>query len=150
MKKMILIAGACALMTTPSFAMTDADCKVEWSKADTDKDGTLSGTEATRYVTAMRAAGKTIPDDGKVTDAMFMENCKAGTFSVATNAEAGAPFAGANSFTETQAKGRAEAAGLTGITNLKKDADGIWRGSAKRADADVSVAIDFKGNVVIK
>jgi len=41
-----------------------------------------------------------------------------------------APVAGANSFTEGQAKSRIEGAGFTQVTGLKKDDNGIWRGSA--------------------
>lgn len=149
MKRMAFIVSSCMLIVTPSVAMTDAECKAEWSKSDTDKDGTLTESEGGRYFAAIRVAGKTIPADGKVTEAMFVEQCKAGAFEKAA-AETGAPFAGANSFTEGQAKDRAAATGLTGVTNLKKDADGIWRGTAKRAGSDVSVAIDFKGNVVAK
>jgi hypothetical protein len=42
----------------------------------------------------------------------------------------GAPVAGANSFTEGQAKSRIEARGFTNVTGLKKDSDGVWRGTA--------------------
>jgi len=34
------------------------------------------------------------------------------------------------------------------VGNLKKDGDGIWRGSAMQDGKAVQVAIDFKGNVV--
>lgn len=149
MKRTLLIIGALALVTTPSFAMSDTECTAEWTKADINKDGSLSGAEADRYLAAMRVSDKTPPNDGRLTDAIFMENCKAGMFSAA-KVEAGAPLTGANSFTEGQAKDRATAAGLTGVSALKKDDNGIWRGQAKRGDADVSVAVDFKGNVVAK
>ncbi|TCZ65518.1 hypothetical protein [Roseicella aquatilis] len=59
-----------------------------------------------------------------------------------------APAAGANSFTEGQAKSRIEAAGFTNITDLKKDDQGVWRGQAQRGGQQVSVALDFQGNVV--
>lgn len=55
--------------------------------------------------------------------------------------------AGANSFTEAQARGRLEEAGLTGVTDLKKDEQGIWRGRATRNGAAVVVGVDFRGNV---
>ena len=42
----------------------------------------------------------------------------------------GAPVAGANSFTEGQAKSRIEARGFTNVAGLKKDSDGVWRGTA--------------------
>ena len=60
----------------------------------------------------------------------------------------GAPLKGANSFTEGQAKDRAVASGLTSVADLKKDGDGIWRGSAMQDGKTVQIAVDFKGNVV--
>ena len=62
--------------------------------------------------------------------------------------EAGAPFPGANSYTEAQARGHIEKVGLTAVTGLKKDSDGIWRATAMKAGKSVNVALDFKGNVV--
>ena len=54
---------------------------------------------------------------------------------------------GANSFTEGQAKSRLEAAGLSDVTNLKKDDDGIWRAEAKRSGKSVKAGLDYKGNI---
>ena len=59
----------------------------------------------------------------------------------------GAPVAGANSFTEGQAKARIEENGFTGVTNLSKDAQGVWRGKATKGGSSVDVSIDFQGNV---
>ena len=61
-----------------------------------------------------------------------------------------APLAGANSFTENQAKERIEKAGLTQVTNLKKDDNGIWRGTAMLDGKQTNVALDYRGNVVAK
>ena len=58
-----------------------------------------------------------------------------------------APAAGANSFTEAQAKNRIEAAGFTGVDQLQKDDQGIWRGRAQRNGQQVSVSLDYQGNV---
>jgi hypothetical protein len=60
----------------------------------------------------------------------------------------GAPVAGANSFTEGQAKSRIEAHGFTNVGGLKKDNDGVWRGTATQAGKSVRVSVDFQGNVV--
>src|ERR1700726_1203553 len=60
----------------------------------------------------------------------------------------GAPAAGANSFTETQAKSRIEGAGYSNVSGLAKDKDGIWRGKASKGSATVNVALDYQGNVV--
>ena len=62
--------------------------------------------------------------------------------------EQAAPMAGANSFTENQAKDRIEKAGFTEVTGLRKDDQGIWRANAKQGDKQVNVSLDFRGNVV--
>ena len=62
----------------------------------------------------------------------------------------GAPAAGANSFTEGQAKSRIEAAGFSNVSGLMKDKDGIWRGTASKGGTTTNVALDFQGNVVTK
>jgi hypothetical protein len=58
------------------------------------------------------------------------------------------PAAGANSFTEGQARSRIEAAGFTGVQDLKKDEAGVWRGRAMRGGQTAEVGLDFQGNVV--
>src|ERR1700674_1077241 len=60
----------------------------------------------------------------------------------------GAPAAGANSFTEAQAKFRIEGAGYSNVSGLIKAKDGIWRGKASKGGATVDVALDYQGNVV--
>ena len=62
----------------------------------------------------------------------------------------GAPVAGANSFTEGQAKSRIEARGYTNVGNLQKDDSGVWRGKAMKGGKSVDVSLDFQGNVVAK
>src|SRR4051794_18193206 len=61
---------------------------------------------------------------------------------------ANSPAAGANSFTEGQARSRIEAAGFTNVQDLQKDDQGIWRGKAQKGGQQTSVALDFQGNVV--
>ena len=58
------------------------------------------------------------------------------------------PIEGANSFTEGQAKDRIAKAGFTDVQNLKQDDKGIWRGQAHKGGQQVSVALDYRGNVV--
>jgi hypothetical protein len=55
---------------------------------------------------------------------------------------------GANSFTEAQARSRIEAAGFSGVADLQKDDQGVWRGRAQRNGQQVGVALDYQGNVV--
>ena len=62
----------------------------------------------------------------------------------------GAPAAGANSFTEGQAKSHIEGAGYSNVSGLVKDKDGIWRGKASKGGATVDVGLDYQGTVVSK
>jgi hypothetical protein len=59
-----------------------------------------------------------------------------------------APVAGANSFTEGQARSRIEDKGFTNVTDLKKDDKGVWRASAQKDGKTVTVALDYQGNIV--
>jgi hypothetical protein len=56
--------------------------------------------------------------------------------------------AGANSFTEGQAKSRIEEKGFKNVSDLKKDDAGVWRGKADQNGKTVPVSVDFQGNVV--
>jgi hypothetical protein len=58
-----------------------------------------------------------------------------------------APVAGANSFTEAQAKTRLEEAGYADVMDLKLDDQGVWRAMAKKDGASTAVSLDFQGNV---
>lgn len=58
------------------------------------------------------------------------------------------PLAGANSFTEEQARDRIAKAGFADVKALKKDDQGVWRGEASKSGAAVHVALDYRGNVV--
>ena len=58
-----------------------------------------------------------------------------------------APVAGANSFTEGQAKSKIEEAGFTNVSELKKDDNGVWRGNASKGGSSTQVSVDFQGNV---
>jgi hypothetical protein len=58
------------------------------------------------------------------------------------------PVAGANSFTEGQARDRISKAGFENVKDLKQDREGIWRGKANKSGREVSVSLDYRGNVV--
>ena len=55
---------------------------------------------------------------------------------------------GSNSFTQRQAANRIRRAGYTDVTGLKKDGRGVWRGTAQKDGNQVSVSLDYRGNVV--
>lgn len=148
MKKLLVVAALAATCAAlPAYAATDADCQAMWTKADIDKDGTLSPAESMRYTAAMRVNEKKMAADGKLDQASFLKYCKDDAYTM-PKADAGAPLKGSNSFTEGQAKDRALAQGFMSVSDLKKDGDGIWRASAMQDGKAVQVAIDYKGNVV--
>lgn len=62
----------------------------------------------------------------------------------------GAPAAGANSFTEAQAKSRMEGAGYANVTKLVKDKDGVWRGKGTKAGKSMDLSLDYQGNILAK
>ena len=59
-----------------------------------------------------------------------------------------APVAGANSYTEGQARARLEEKGFGNVTGLKKDDKGIWRATAMKDGKSAAVSLDYQGNVV--
>jgi len=61
----------------------------------------------------------------------------------------GAPVAGANSFTEGQAKARIESRGYANVSDLAKDNSGLWRGKAMKDGKSVNVTLDYQGNVTV-
>ena len=150
MKRLMIAAsvGATLAFATPVFAMTDAECTALWTRADVNKNGVVTEAEGARYFATLRIANKPVAD-GKLTQPVFIEHCKAGHFESA-KLDPAAPLPGSNSFTEAQAIDRVLAAGLGSVSALKKDADGVWRGTASDGPKTVSVAVDFKGNVVAR
>jgi len=145
-----LLVGGGIVVPGATLAASEADCASQWTQADTNHDGVIAGAEADRYLAYMRIRSQvTPPEDGRITQDRFMRACQSDTF-IAKLPEPGAPLKGANSFTQVQARDRAVAAGLTQVTTLVKDGDGIWRGTAKKGEARVKVAVDFKGNVVVE
>ena len=145
--KLVLFAAAVAAtcIVMPAYAATDAECGDMWKRADANGDGVLSDAEAQRYAAAMRVGNKSLPADGRISRAAFMDACGADVF-MQRNADAGAPLKGANSFTEGQAKDRALAHGLGNVSDMKKDDDGIWRGTGTHDGKQVQIAVDYKGS----
>jgi hypothetical protein len=57
------------------------------------------------------------------------------------------PVAGANSFTRSEAVKQIEAKGYTHVAGLKKDKDGVWRGTATKDGHSGPISVDYQGNV---
>jgi putative membrane protein len=77
-----------------------------------------------------------------------VEKLASSSQSTSTSGEPAAPVPGANSFTEAQATERLMEAGYSDVSQLQKDDNGIWRGTAMKGGKSVSVGLDYQGNVV--
>lgn len=120
MRIVLAAAAAALLLATPLAAQTTAPSPDTGSPTGSSNPAVSTGGNAPSGV---NASGK------------------------ATFVESSALEKGANSFTEGQVKSRLEGAGLTNVTDLRKDDDGIWRGKAMRDGKSVTVGFDYKGNI---
>jgi putative membrane protein len=83
-----------------------------------------------------------------IAETMGSQPATTGETETSTNAAgSAAPVAGANSFTEGQAKSRIQDAGYSEVSGLAKDDNGIWRAQAKKDGKNMPVALDYQGNV---
>src|SRR5690242_11987939 len=89
---------------------------------------------------ALAALAACQPNSEKTNPAVATDEAKA-------EREAAAPAAGANSFTEAQARDHATKAGYTNVSALTQSADGAWQGTATKDGASVTVVVDYQGNV---
>ena len=64
-----------------------------------------------------------------------------------TTANAPTPARGRNSFTQGEARRRIESGGYAQVSGLAKDANGVWRGKGTKDGQQVSVWLDYKGNI---
>ena len=145
----ILCAAFTAAFATVATAQDSpmADCDAQFTALDTNNDGVLSDTEAPRDYARSRIDGITLQETG-LSQTEFAALCTSDNWAE-NQPEEGAPFEGANSFTEEQARDRAMAWDVTDVSGLTLDDKGIWRGEGQSGGQPVTVAIDYKGNVVI-
>lgn len=148
-----LALGTCCLLGALSLgagsvqAASEAECAQIWASLDTDQDGFIDENMSERYLAWLRVNEVELPADGRIDQALYLESCQEDRF-VEQEPDADAPLAGANSFTEGQARDRILAYGYSDVSELRKDDDGIWRGTALLDGQSVAVAVDYKGNVV--
>ena len=91
-------------------------------------------------VAAAAALAACQPDSEKTNPAVATDEARA-------ERETAAPAAGANSFTEAQARDHATKAGYAEVGTLTQAADGTWQGPAMKDGASVTVVVDYQGNV---
>ena len=133
--------------TVPADTMTaPVDCAAQFTTLDADANGFLSDVEAPREYARSRVEETPLQETG-ISEEEFLTQCNSETWAQYTPEE-GAPFEGANSFTEDQARDRALAWNVSDVSGLILDDMGIWRGTGNLDGAEVAVTIDYKGNVV--
>jgi sporulation protein YlmC with PRC-barrel domain len=103
-------------------------------------EGTAEGIAGVSIRRSLRRGTVSSYDDDLKTNSYLADN--------PTPPTATLPLPGANSFTESQARDRIEASGYTAVTGLKKDEQSIWRGTAMKGGKPITIALDYKGNVV--
>ena len=158
MKSLLLGSAASMLMAGLAFAQPPAAAShtaapgampAQSAGAVTDQPLAGSGSVSTTG-SPTGGVGSAVPISPRVDSGKATAGDKNQAVST-TAANAGQPAKGANSFTEAEARRRIEAAGLSNVTGLTKDADGVWRGKAQqKAGGPVDVWLDYKGNTGLK
>lgn len=134
--------------TAPADPMSvSADCEAAFIALNLDDDGFLSVTEAPGDHARAAIDNIAVADRG-IAREDWLVLCSSPHWQ-SNQPEEGAPFAGANSFTEEQARERATAWQIADIGALTLDESGIWRGTGTLDGTPVTFAIDYRGNVVI-
>jgi len=83
MKPLVILAvfGMATLYSVQnSDAMSAANCKAMWNKADTNDDGVVVGTETWPYLMAMTDAEMEPVKTGIISRVEFMKACEDGAF----------------------------------------------------------------------
>ena len=105
-------------------------------------------SELIRYVALMRVGNRTIATEGRITQAEFMDACKADVYAP-RKADAGRTAEGRQQLHRRPGQGpRHRPRRRRQRRGLKKDDDGIWRGTGTQSGKTVQIAVDYKGNVV--
>ena len=106
-----------------------------------------SGTNAPRANTGSPSSGTPTGSSNPAVNTSGNAPSSVNASGAATIVALSALEKGANSFTQSQAHDRIQAAGFSGVTELAKDDQGIWRGKATRAGKSATVGFDYKGNI---
>lgn len=136
LQKGLTVALASAVFGVPAIAQTTSPSTAPTTNAPT---GGATGTTVPGMSTNTPAQRSPANTNSASPPAVTTSN--------ANNKTAAAPVKGRNSFTMNEARRRIQAGGFTQVTGLKKDQDGIWRGTGMRDGASVPVYCDYQGNV---
>jgi hypothetical protein len=101
--------------------------------------------DTTNTATAVDAGPVAAADNGVTTAASNRANP---AIASEQSRPADAPAAGANSFTQDQAKKHLANAGYTNVTGMTQDDKGVWHGQATdKGGKAVSVSVDYQGSI---
>jgi len=144
MKSLTLVVAAVALLSSgTSFGQTTSGSGAG-TGSSTALPGMSGSTSSTGNTTGSAGMpGATNTRNGDTTAASGDTNQTVAT----TSANSPTPAKGANSFTMGEAQDRLERNGFSGVSDLAKDGDGIWRGKAQKGGRTTAVWLDYKGNV---
>jgi hypothetical protein len=133
MHKFVMAVVAVPLLALPALAQTTATTPSTTPMAPTAPATTTGPMTTAPMATSPAGANHTAgTNSGIASDKMA----------------ASGGLAGANSFTEGQARSRLEKEGFSNVSGLAKDKDGVWRGKASKGAHEQTVGVDYKGNIV--
>jgi len=136
-----------ALGTITNPAATGADPAAPAASAPDGTPGNAPGTALGRATDRTLGTNTTGTNPGGSNAGQNTAGSDSNQAVATTDANAPQPARGANSFSGGEARRRIERRGYTTVADLKKDGDGVWRGSATKDGAKVGVWLDYKGNI---
>ncbi len=139
--RLALTAAALVVAAGTAFAQTSATTPNSAGTTAATPSQVQTGTTPSAGPSPTSAQGATGTAQGATGAAQ-------GATGAAPSQAATTPAPGRNSFTQRQAASRIRRAGYTDVSGLKKDGQGVWRGTAKKSGSQVGVSLDYKGNVV--
>ena len=147
---------AFVLLTTPSFAATDQECRSLWKTADVDANGALTRAEDKGgYIASVEKSGGKLLQADTLSRDEFLSYCRAGFATATTQSPEntkdfgkGDLTPGTHPLSKDDALKKFEASGFKDVRDVNLDEKGIWRGTAFADGKNKPVAVDPQGDVV--
>jgi hypothetical protein len=150
MKLIFASVAAICLISSPTFAETEEDCRSRWRTADVDGNGALEAkVDAPEYVKMLNSSTPVSRDE-------FLKRCQSGAFAALAQPSSTAEtkdlgkgdITPGPALTKEDASKKLKASGYGNVDDLKLDDKGVWRGTGVANGKSVSVAVDPQGDVL--
>lgn len=145
MRRFLLAGLVLPLLAAPAFSQSTTPAPSTQPGSATPTTPRTGQTMPSATMPSATMPSATMPSAATPTPTPSAATTTPGTTTQGT--AAGGLSAGANSFTESQARTRLMEKGYTAVSALKRDKDGVWRGTATKDAKSVSVGVDYKGDI---